>query len=54
MEGLVSLYAGGSRDRGYILATLQSVHNCLNKAQAKLLLTPQALARKYPSRLAVE
>lgn len=46
MEGLVSLYAGGSKDRGYVLATLQSVHNCLNKVQTKLLSTPQALARK--------
>ncbi|KRT86237.1 hypothetical protein AMK59_760 [Oryctes borbonicus] len=36
IEGLVSLYATGVKDTGYLLATLQSVSTCLSDAQKKV------------------
>lgn len=43
IEGLVNLYTTGVEDKGYKLATYQGVYNCLNLAQKKHLVTPQAL-----------
>lgn len=43
MEGLVSLYSGGSRDRPYVLATLKAVNYCMNKIQEKYLKYPLPL-----------
>ncbi|KAK9728278.1 PBP/GOBP family [Popillia japonica] len=43
IEGLVSLYAEGVKDRGYLLATLQSVATCLSDAHKKHLKDPKAI-----------
>ncbi|KAK9887405.1 hypothetical protein WA026_022341 [Henosepilachna vigintioctopunctata] len=43
VEGLVALYTEGIEDKEYILATLQSVNICLNRAQKKYVTTPQSL-----------
>ncbi|EFA04515.2 general odorant-binding protein 70 isoform X2 [Tribolium castaneum] len=43
VEGLVALYSEGVTQKEYIIATLQAVNVCLNKAQKKHLTKPQSL-----------
>ncbi|KAF5273613.1 hypothetical protein FQR65_LT04612 [Abscondita terminalis] len=46
VEGLVTLYTEGVDDNGYIVASYQAVHKCLNQAQTKHITTPQSLSDK--------
>ncbi|KAJ1522644.1 hypothetical protein ONE63_001816 [Megalurothrips usitatus] len=45
-EGLVKLYAEGSQDANFFLATAQAVNHCMGTAQQQGRLLPQALRGK--------